>query len=393
MIGNDFKPPDHWYLGDGKGGLEIVTADDGLIPRSTWSTMTIASGDIDNDLRSEIYIGQITGFDGQSRIERRAVEPERCEEFSGGEQLRHCERVMRLQAQILRGRSTKDPFRCMSAEEDYREDCMAVLLLHSAAIWNRDPNLCDLFPETWPIFSFVCNESFEQDVDPSEVEAAAFIPQVRNKNVLLSSKASDSFQDRAKELGLDVGGWTWNAKFADLDNDEWQDLYVVNGEFYTGSRESNIFFHNVQGASFENRTEEFGLESFFAASSYVYSDFDNDGDVDIIVAPVVGPVIVFRNRVAGPRAIAFELLDKSRNPFGIGAKVTIHYGPDQTRHQFREIHLGGGFASYDPLIAHFGLGQHDSVGRVEVEWPTGEHTELVGPFSAGARYSITRDVY
>ena len=47
-------------------------------------------------------------------------------------------------------------------------------------------------------------------------------------------------------MGIDLSGWSWNAKFADLDNDEWQDLYVVNGTYGSpDKRESNYFFHNL----------------------------------------------------------------------------------------------------------------------------------------------------
>ena len=56
----------------------------------------------------------------------------------------------------------------------------------------------------------------------------------------------------------------------------------------------------------------------------------------------------------------------------------------------REIQAGGGFLSFDPFVAHFGLGDSDRVRRVEVQWSTGERSRLAGDFSAGARYVIER---
>ena len=55
------------------------------------------------------------------------------------------------------------------------------------------------------------------------------IDQAMQGNVLLVGSSDGTFTNQAEERGVYDGGWAWNAKFADLDNDEWQDLYVVNG--------------------------------------------------------------------------------------------------------------------------------------------------------------------
>ncbi len=175
-----------------------------------------------------------------------------------------------------------------------------------------------------------------------------------------------------------------------MNNDEWQDLFVVNGEFASSTRESNIFFLNKNGAGFEDATETFGLESFMATTSYSYVDIDNDGDLDIVVVPVWGPVAIYLNDVGGRNAIAFEIRDDVGNHFGIGTKIIIHYGPDGGRQQLRELQAGGGFVSYDAPIVHFGLGQFDSVDFVEIRWSTDETTIVHADVAAGARYVLTR---
>ena len=72
----------------------------------------------------------------------------------------------------------------------------------------------------------------------------------------------------------------------------------------------------------------------------------------------------------------------------------IHYASEgiseNRRHQIREIKSGGGFLSFDPLVAHFGLGKFEWVEEIEVQWPDGESTRVEGPFAAGARYRIDR---
>ncbi|HIE70064.1 MAG TPA: CRTAC1 family protein, partial [Planctomycetes bacterium] len=210
-------------------------------------------------------------------------------------------------------------------------------------------------------------------------------------NALLTQTGDQRFSDVAKSKGIGVTGWSWNSKFADLNNDEWQDLYVVNGEFVTGSRESNQFYENQGGEKFVEKTKEYGLRSFLAASAYTYLDMDNDGDLDIIAVPVIGPIYTYRNNLGDGNAIAFKLRDHAGNRFGIGSKITIHYGDGAQRHQMRELQASGGFISFDAAIAHFGLSTHNSVERVEVSWSTGGKTVMQGPFAAGATYLIERN--
>jgi hypothetical protein len=75
---------------------------------------------------------------------------------------------------------------------------------------------------------------------------------------------------------------------------------------------------------------------------------------------------------------------------GIGTTFTIHYGPDGNRHQLRELKASGGYLSFDEPIAHFGLGEYDSVERLEVRWSTGSKTVFRGLFEEGHLYSLDR---
>jgi hypothetical protein len=213
------------------------------------------------------------------------------------------------------------------------------------------------------------------------------IPAILNKSVLLSQLEDERFRDVAEEMSVSDSGFTWNAKFADLDNDEFVDLFIVNGWFPSPQRESNIYFRNLEGKKFINQTEDAGLTSFLATSAYSYADIDNDGDLDIITAPIVGPVSVYVNNSINNR-IVFQLRDQLGNSFGIGSKVTIYYGDDGK--QQREILASGGFISFDAPDASFGLGKHQSVNQVVVDWSTGERSEIRNNFAAGTRYSITR---
>ena len=120
-----------------------------------------------------------------------------------------------------------------------------------------------------------------------------------------------------------------------------------------------------------------------------YVDVDNDGDLDVVVAPGVGPILVYRNNSTRNR-IAFELRDDIGNRSGIGSRILITYGSGDTRHQMRELQASGGFTSFDAPVAYFGLGDFDRVDRVEVQWPTGERSETHADFPAGTRYFLDR---
>jgi hypothetical protein len=390
IVGNDFFVSDHYYLGDGAGGLKAITRGDGIIPHTGRSTMSISTADIDNDLLPEIYVGQISGMTGAGLLESRQVHPDICVELKDSELRARCEEIMTAQWTMLSAIAKRDVNKCFELDERLQRDCVGINVVFWATRWYDEQEKCDLLPESWETLAFACNHRFSDRISYTKEELLQDVRQVANVNILLAPAGDGTFVDKAKELGLEVGGWTWNAKFADLDNDEWQDIFIANGGYFTRKRESNLFYRNQGGKGFVLSTEENGLESYLATSANTYMDMDNDGDLDIIMVPMVAPIVIYENNSTGGHSIAFELRDEVGNHFGIGSRVIIHYGPDGARHQMREIQSGGGYVSFDAPIAHFGLGEHERVGRVEIQWSTGERTEIEGDFEAGARYIVRR---
>jgi uncharacterized membrane protein YraQ (UPF0718 family) len=385
IVGNDFEIPDMYYLGDGKGGLRIVPKADGLVQKSTRNTMSVTSADIQNDLNPAIYLAQVT-FKGKTLLTPKIV----CAEYSASDAKEGCEQFYRFRDAIFGTKNRGGISDCLilSAQTE-RDACFA----HEIIKLSQDDNnkaLCDQFPVGWDYLSFVCDEFFAPQVKVAHEEMERAIPQQPFNNMLLKRDASGVFKDQASTLGLTNGGWSWNAKFADLDNDGWQDLYIGTGYIMMASQRegSRFLYHNEQGKKFTDVTVAAGLTSYVEAESYVYVDINNDGNLDIVVVPEIGPVIVYMNNSQTGNAIDFELRDERGNRFGVGSKIYIYYGDGQ--HQMREILASGGYRSFDAPIVHFGLGDRQTVQRVEIQWSTGERSVIEQELAAGSRYVVTR---
>jgi len=387
IVGNDFGVPDMYYLGDGTGDLRLVTTDDEIIPVSALLTMSVTSADINNDLRPEIYIGNVSGTDHS--VMKRI--PDMCEDVEGFSGYEECLDIRAKQQVMNSSLSQKDPIMCSALNDvDLVDQCLG-MHLSLDSWWKRDPQFCEMLGGKFPALSAVCEEYWRVEEQPVKGAFMAMIPQgSRRANVLLVPGEDGKFTDQALEYDLREAGWVWNSKFADLDHDEWQDIYIVNGYFNENTqpaRESNHLFLNNKGAKFTDATEAAGMQLFAESTTYTYIDFDNDGDLDIIGREVLGPVWVYRNNTPNRNSIMFELNDERGNRDGIGARVEVSYAG---RAQMREMMASGGFASFDAPVVHFGLGDVSAVDGVSVTWPDGETTRLTSDFAAGRRYVINR---
>ena len=155
-------------------------------------------------------------------------------------------------------------------------------------------DLCKKIPESWPDFKKMCETRRETELtNLSRDELATTQDSNKRSNVLL--KLDDKKRkliDIADGTPLENGGWTWNARFADLDNDQDLDLYIVNGHSIANSRYDDKFFENKNGR-FSEKAEATGLASGIPGLAYSYTDFDRDGDLDVITLPLQGPAKIY----------------------------------------------------------------------------------------------------
>jgi uncharacterized membrane protein YraQ (UPF0718 family) len=203
--------------------------------------------------------------------------------------------------------------------------------------------------------------------------------------VLYLATPDGGLQPAGKELFKHPGGWTWSSKFADIDGDGWQDILNAEGAVSRNDFGWNVLMHNQQGKGFEQRQFSWGFRNDFNLFSFVFIDFDRDGDLDVIGNASEGPIQVYRNDLTRNHEISLALEFTDDNFFGIGSKVILEteQGP-----QIREIKAGGGYQSFDAPELHFGLGSADSIKGLTIISPKGRRYELKQKLPADRIYRL-----
>ena len=188
----------------------------------------------------------------------------------------------------------------------------------------------------------------------------------------------------------------WGTGFVDLDNDGWLDLFVANGHVYPGMDELNErtrylqpkeVYRNLGDGSFVNVAPDLegDLMTPLSARGAAFGDYDNDGDVDIVVINFNAPPSLYRNDGGNlNRWITFRLVGDTSNRDAIGARVEIDVGE---RTQIGEVRSGGSYLSHNDMRIHFGLGQAPSVDAVRIHWPSGM-TEVLTDVDANQFVSV-----
>jgi hypothetical protein len=195
------------------------------------------------------------------------------------------------------------------------------------------------------------------------------------------------FEDVAMASGLAVQNRhvEWGAGLADLDNDGRQDLLYVTGNVYPEverhlkqypHRGPRIVFRNRDGARFDDVTATSGpgAQATHSSRGAAFGDFDNDGDVDVLVMNMNEPPSLLRNDYAGGNAwIEVQLEGTRSNRSAIGATVLVTAAG---RTQARAVLSQSSYYSHDDLRLHFGTASAERVDAIEVRWPGGQRQTL-----------------
>ncbi|MGH9854988.1 MAG: CRTAC1 family protein, partial [Blastocatellia bacterium] len=201
-----------------------------------------------------------------------------------------------------------------------------------------------------------------------------------------------SFDDVTFTAGIGVNTrWLgWGCGFVDFDNDSWLDIFLVNGHVYpevekltteAGYPQRKVLYQNLRNGAFKDITEKIGgpLVEPTASRGCAFGDFDNDGDVDVVINPVNNlPVLLRADSTTKNNWISIKLIGVKSNRTGAGARIkvvsvprAVASGPDSERGQIDEVRSGGSYYSQNDLRVHFGLGKAAKVKLIEVRWPSG----------------------
>jgi len=377
-IGNDVEVEDIFYRGT-IGGFELIEATSETFPITTAHTMSYESADFNNDLLPDLFATDMK-FDNEDVD----VGDDYCKlpELVGEEA--NCRNLLALSSIINQGDATK----CRKYDQVLERTRCVQLVTTKLAVTTRNPALCELLSPDQVTLKHLCENNVHVQKLMNSTEYSSPHNQTSN-NVMLYNTDAGKFVDVSGTVGVDASNWSWSGRAADLNNDEWQDLYIVNGfAFSSNAVFPNRLYMNQKGERFDRSESQFGLDLLSHTASYTYADIDQDGDLDIVLEGYLSGPVVYVNQESRNSSVTFSLRDDRGNSFCIGCKVIIEYGTGN--HQYRELKLGSGFQSFDSPSLHFGLGDYDHIDRVTVEWSTGGSTDIRGPLRANNHYLIQR---
>jgi hypothetical protein len=216
-------------------------------------------------------------------------------------------------------------------------------------------------------------------------------------SVLYRNDGKGNFDDVTIRTGVGVETRYvgWGTGIVDLDNDGFPDLFVVTGSVYPEVerrlpaypfRTPRLIFRNLGDGRFEELMDEAGsaISAAHVSRGCAFGDFDNDGDVDVLVMNMNEPPSLLRNDVSGGgHWLKVLLVGVKTNRSAIGSRVIAQYG---SRRQAQEVTAQSSFYSANDRRLHFGLGS-ETAADLTIRWTNGA-TETIPNVAANQLVTI-----
>ncbi len=215
------------------------------------------------------------------------------------------------------------------------------------------------------------------------------------------------FSDIAFYAGVAETDWSWTPLVADFDNDGFRDMVITNGfpkdvtdhdfvafrgsSFSVASKKQlleqipevkipNYAFRNNGNLQFSNVTKDWGMVIPSFSNGAVYTDLDNDGDLDIVINNINDQAALFENhqnedKKVNTHYLQIKLEGDSTNRNGLGTWLELYY--DNGKKQFLENSPYRGYLSSLDGVAHFGLGASNLLDSLLIRWPNGSLQKML----------------